>query len=67
MYTLYYFTAKQLWTRYCVLLYAPAGPFQSQNRQKRSGDHILLRNALKRVLASGGLHPPDTKIKSWIT
>ena len=51
-----------------LLYWAPAGFFDpKKNRQKRSGDHILLRNGLKRVLASGGLHPPDTKIKSWIT
>ena len=30
-----------------TVYWEPAGPLQSQNRQKRSGDHIVLRNALK--------------------
>ena len=30
-----------------LLYWAPAGPLQGQNQQKRSGDHIVLRNALQ--------------------
>ena len=54
------------WRRTVSIVLGPCWIFlskQSQNRQKRSGDHILLRIGLKCFLASGGSPPLIRKLK----